>query len=85
MFIGDANGADRALQQRLADRGYERVVVYAVTGMLRNNVGHWKVRSVDAPRGATLTGRRPEVSRFYGIVVSIFYDDHNPPAAKAGG
>lgn len=52
MFIGDANGADRALQQHLADRGYERVVVYAVTGMLRNNVGHWTVRSVDAPRGA---------------------------------
>jgi hypothetical protein len=52
MFIGDANGADRALQQHLADRGYDRVVVYAVTGMLRNNVGHWKVRSVDAPRGA---------------------------------
>lgn len=52
MFVGDANGADRALQQHLADRGYERVVVYAVTGMLRNNVGHWTVRSVDAPKGA---------------------------------
>ena len=52
MFVGDANGADRALQQHLADRGYERVVVYAVTGMLRNNVGNWKVHSVDAPRGA---------------------------------
>ncbi len=52
IFIGDANGADRTLQQHLADRGYERVVVYAVTGMLRNNVGHWKVRSVNAPSGA---------------------------------
>ncbi len=52
MFVGDANGADRALQQHLADRGYERVIVYAVTGMLRSNVGHWKVRSVDAPKGA---------------------------------
>lgn len=52
MFVGDANGADRALQQHLANRGYERVVVYAVTGMLRSNVAHWKVRSVDAPRGA---------------------------------
>ncbi len=51
IFIGDANGADRAFQQHLADRGYERVVVYAVTGMLRNNVGDWKVRSVDAPKG----------------------------------
>jgi hypothetical protein len=52
MFIGDANGADRALQRHLADRGYKRVVVYAVTGMLRNNVGYWEVRSVDPPRGA---------------------------------
>lgn len=52
IFVGDANGADRALQQHLASRGYERVIVYAVTGMLRNNVGPWKVRFVDAPRGA---------------------------------
>ncbi len=52
MFVGDANGADRALQQHLANRGYERVVVYAVKGMLRNNVGHWNVRCVDAPSGA---------------------------------
>ena len=22
----------------------------------------------------------PEVSRFYGIIVRIFYDDHNPAA-----
>jgi hypothetical protein len=51
-FVGDANGADRALQQHLADRGYERVVVYAVAGSLRNNVGHWKVCLVDPPRGA---------------------------------
>lgn len=21
----------------------------------------------------------PEISRFYGIVISIFYDEHNPP------
>lgn len=21
----------------------------------------------------------PEVSRFYGIVIKVFYDDHNPP------
>jgi hypothetical protein len=52
IFVGDANGADRALQQYLADRRYERVVVYAVAGSLRNNVGHWKVCLVDPPRGA---------------------------------
>lgn len=32
-FVGDANGADRALQQHLADRGCERVVVYAVADL----------------------------------------------------
>ncbi|MCI5131314.1 MAG: DUF4160 domain-containing protein [Candidatus Electrothrix sp. EH2] len=21
----------------------------------------------------------PEVSRFYGLIISIFYDEHNPP------
>ncbi len=21
----------------------------------------------------------PEISRFYGIIIAIFYDDHNPP------
>ncbi len=52
IVIGDANGADRALQQHLADKGYERVIVYAVTVLPRNNVGHWKVRSVEAPKGA---------------------------------
>lgn len=51
-FVGDANGADRALQQRLADRGYERVIVYAIAGSLRNNVGHWKVYLVNPPKGA---------------------------------
>lgn len=51
-FVGDANGADRALQQHLADRGYERVIVYAVAGSLRNNIGNWKVCLVDPPRGA---------------------------------
>ena len=25
----------------------------------------------------------PEASRFYGIVVRIFYDDHNPPHLHA--
>jgi len=52
IFIGDAYGADRAIQRHLADRGYQRVTVYAITGMLRNNLGNWKVRSVDAPKSA---------------------------------
>ncbi|MHB1702965.1 MAG: DUF4160 domain-containing protein [bacterium] len=29
----------------------------------------------------------PEISRFFGIIISIFYDDHNPPHfhARYGG
>ncbi len=25
----------------------------------------------------------PEISRFYGIIISIFYDEHNPPRFHA--
>jgi adenine-specific DNA-methyltransferase len=52
MFIGDANGADRAIQQHFAGRGYEQVLVYSMTEIPRNNVGHWKIRLVEAPRAA---------------------------------
>ena len=31
IYIGDANGADRAVQQHFADRGYRDVVVFAET------------------------------------------------------
>ena len=30
----------------------------------------------------------PEISRFFGIIIAVFYDDHNPPhfhARYAGG
>jgi Domain of unknown function (DUF4160)/Protein of unknown function (DUF2442) len=29
----------------------------------------------------------PEISRFYGIIIAMFYDDHNPPHfhARYGG
>jgi hypothetical protein len=51
-FVGDANGADRALQQYLAHQAYPHVRVYAMAGALRNNVGDWKVCLVPPPKGA---------------------------------
>ncbi len=45
--IGDANGADKAVQQHLADRKYPHVTVFC-TEECRNNVGNWTVR-VTAP------------------------------------
>jgi hypothetical protein len=53
VLIGDANGADRAVQAHFASRGYNSVIVYCSKGVCRNNMGNWEVRWVDtdAPRG----------------------------------
>ena len=52
ILVGDANGADKAVQQYFAGRGYANVVVYATDGKARNNLGGWPVQAVDAPDGA---------------------------------
>ena len=49
VLIGDANGADKAVQAYLADRGYKTVEVFCTEGRCRNNVGDWPVREVPAP------------------------------------
>ena len=48
VIVGDANGADRAVQQHLFDAGYARVTVFCAGPRPRNNVGHWNIRSIDA-------------------------------------
>jgi len=48
VLIGDANGADKAVQRYLKNRGYERVEVFCIKGNCRNNVGHWPLRAVPA-------------------------------------
>lgn len=48
VLIGDANGADKAVQQYLAERGYRNVVVYCMKGRCRNNVGDWDIHEVVA-------------------------------------
>jgi hypothetical protein len=55
VVIGDANGADKALQKYFADAHYPSVTVYCSGGHCRNNVGAWGTRSIDVdPR---LSGR----------------------------
>ena len=51
ILIGDANGADRAVQQYLSSRDYENVQVFCMKGHCRNNVGVWPVVEVSAPKG----------------------------------
>jgi adenine-specific DNA-methyltransferase len=52
VLIGDANGADKAVQNYLCARGYDRVEVFCMDGLCRNNVGDWTTRAVSAPPGA---------------------------------
>lgn len=51
VIIGDANGADKAVQSYLTSRGYSKVEVFCMEGKCRNNIGHWKSRAISAPRG----------------------------------
>lgn len=46
VLIGDANGADKAVQSFLAEEGYRNVEVYCMEGECRNNIGNWPTVSV---------------------------------------
>lgn len=48
IFVGDANGADKAVQQHFASRGYGHVLVYCMD-QCRNNVGNWPTKNVTSP------------------------------------
>ncbi len=43
VLVGDANGADKAVQRYLAKSRYGRVTVYCMDSC-RNNVGEWPIR-----------------------------------------
>ncbi len=51
VIIGDANGADRAVQDYFHQHAYGHVDVYCTGGRCRNNAGNWKIRPVPAPAG----------------------------------
>ena len=52
ILVGDANGADKAVQRHLADKAYTNVLVHCMEHHCRNNVGNWPTREVPAPGGA---------------------------------
>ena len=51
ILVGDANGADKAVQKYLADKKYQNVIVHCMAENCRNNVGHWPTREITAPKG----------------------------------
>lgn len=51
ILVGDANGADRAIQAQLADWHYPNVTIYYVGSKPRNNEGNWPLLKVATPSG----------------------------------
>ena len=49
ILVGDANGADKAVQRYLTDRDYRKVIVHCMTSNCRNNLGGWSKREIAAP------------------------------------
>jgi hypothetical protein len=52
ILVGDANGADKAVQRHLAEKGYRDVIVHCMAANCRNNVGGWSTCEIAAPKGA---------------------------------
>jgi adenine-specific DNA-methyltransferase len=52
VIVGDANGADKAVQKHLLDRHYDKVTVFCSGDTPRNNLGPWRTHRVDAPKSA---------------------------------
>lgn len=48
VIVGDANGADKAVQTYLANHNYKHVTLYVSGDKPRNNVGRWNIHSVTA-------------------------------------
>ena len=51
ILIGDAYGIDSLVQRYLNEQDYGNVTVYASNGRVRNNIGGWRVKSIDVPSG----------------------------------
>lgn len=60
VLIGDANGADKAVQRYLADRKYKNVIVYCSGSAPRNNLAGWETINVAAES-------RKKDFRFYAL------------------
>ncbi len=50
IIVGDANGADKAVQKFLHDASYGNVTVFCSGNVCRNNIGEWHTHHVNAPK-----------------------------------
>jgi hypothetical protein len=68
VLVGDANGADKALQEYFHRRKYQYVIVFCAGGLCRNNVGQWEQRDIPAPR-------RARDAEFYSVKDKVMADE----------
>lgn len=61
VVVGDAGGADRAMQSWLAAKKYPHVTVFCVGDKCRNNVGPWPIENIHPD--PQLKGRAPYTRR----------------------
>lgn len=47
VLVGDANGADKAVQQHLFSKNYQNVEVFCSGSVCRNNLGEWPTRHIE--------------------------------------
>lgn len=52
VIVGDANGADKAVQKFLREARYDKVTVFCSGDRARNNVGGWRTYNVTPPNNA---------------------------------
>lgn len=52
VIVGDANGADKAIQKHLSAVGYDNVTVFYSGDYPRNNLGQWRTQNVRPPKSA---------------------------------
>ncbi|MEE8484840.1 MAG: hypothetical protein V3S46_09610 [Nitrospinota bacterium] len=50
VLLGDANGADRAMQKYLVEKSYMHVLVFCAGNNCRNNIGKWETEFVSVNR-----------------------------------
>ena len=47
VVIGDAHGADKAVQEYFSARGYRNVEIFCAGSAARNNIGGWRLRIIE--------------------------------------
>jgi len=70
VVVGDANGADKALQEYFHSRKYPHVIVFCAGSVCRNNVGRWEQRDISAPK-------HTRDAEFYSAKDKVMADEAN--------